>query len=47
MQVTEGTVITWAVYSLVRRSQQVMRLLCGYVTATHFYAYAATGPLGA
>jgi hypothetical protein len=24
-----------------------MRLLCGYVTATHFYADAPTGPLGA
>jgi hypothetical protein len=23
----------------MRRSQQVMRLLCGYVTAMHFYAY--------
>jgi hypothetical protein len=25
--------------SLTRGSQQVMRLLCGYITATHFYAH--------
>jgi hypothetical protein len=25
--------------SLTRRSQQVRRLRCGYVTATHLYAY--------
>jgi hypothetical protein len=27
-------------YSLTRRSQQVMRLLCVYAMATNFYAYA-------
>jgi len=29
-----------SMYSLMRRSQQVARLLCGYVAATYFYAYA-------
>ena len=34
----------YAVYSLARRSQQVMRLLCGYVAATFFLTVTVINP---